>query len=97
MPFVLQIDAMSVYAAVIATAIQIPAERSLLSHSQYIRALLDLKVLHAIAWLGTRDMVSHALTKGCVDRVLIRALMDGKVLITHENKTWWPKAQADAA
>ena len=38
------VGAMSVYAAATATFIKIPAEKSLLSHIQYIRELLDTKV-----------------------------------------------------
>ena len=41
----LYIDAMSVYAAVTATFIKIPAEKPLLPHIQYTRELLDTKVL----------------------------------------------------
>ena len=40
-PMVLIVDAMSVFAAVIATFIKIPAEKSLLCHVQFIRELLD--------------------------------------------------------
>ena len=53
-------------------------------------------MLYAITWLDTRDMVSDALTKGSIVRVLIHALMYGKVLVTHDNKAWWPKVQANA-
>ena len=47
----LYVDAMSVYAAVTATLIKIPAEKSLLSHIQYIRGFLYTKVLEALVWL----------------------------------------------
>ena len=40
-PLVLYVDAMSVYAAVTATFVKTPAEKSLLRHIQFIRELLD--------------------------------------------------------
>ena len=40
------IDAMSVYAAVTASNIRAPAEKSLLSHVQFVRELLDLSLIH---------------------------------------------------
>ena len=73
----LYVDAMSVYAAATATFIEIPAEKSLLSHIQYIRELLDTKVLDALVWLDTRDMVAGGLTKGSVDRDALHACMNG--------------------
>ena len=33
-----------------------------------MRELLDTKVLEALVWLDTRDMVADGLTKGSVDR-----------------------------
>jgi hypothetical protein len=59
-PMVLIVDAMSVFAAVIATFIKIPAEKSLLCHVQFIRELLDRQVLHMLAWFDTRDMSADA-------------------------------------
>ena len=44
-PMVLEIDAMSVYAAVTATYIKHPSEKSLLSHVQFMRELL-LSLIH---------------------------------------------------
>ena len=84
----LYVDALSVYAAVTATFIKIPAEKSLLSHVQYLRELLDTKVLEALAWIDTRDMVADGLTKGAVDRAAIHACMAGKWDIMHEAKVW---------
>ena len=47
----LYVGAMSVYAAATATFIKIPAEKSLLSHIQYIRELLDTRDVEALVWL----------------------------------------------
>ena len=84
----LYVDAMSVYAAVTATFIKIPAEKSLLSHIQYLRELLDTKVLEALAWIDTRDMVADGLTKGAVERDALHECMNGSWKVQHEAKIW---------
>ena len=43
-PMVLYIDAMSVYAAVSASFIKIPADNGMLSYIQYLRELLDNRI-----------------------------------------------------
>ena len=91
MPFVLIIDAMSVYSAVIATNIKIPAEKSLLSHVQFLRERLDRGILKAIIWQDTRDMLADGLTKGAVERTLLHAIMDGRTSSQHASKVWMPK------
>ena len=78
----LYVEAMSVYAAATATFIKIPAEKSLLSHIQYIKELLGTKDLEALVWLDTRDMVADGLTKGSVDRDALHAYMNGINLAT---------------
>ena len=50
----LYVDAKSVYAAVTATNIRPPADKSLLSHVQHLRALLDRRSLSAIVWIDNR-------------------------------------------
>ena len=50
------IDAMSVFAAVTAQNVKAPAEKSLLSHVQFVRELLDKGIIRALIWLDTRDM-----------------------------------------
>ena len=94
-PTVLYVDALSVFAAVTATFIKTPTEKSLLSHIQYLRELLDRKVLRAMSWVGTRDMLSDGLTKGSVARDLLARLLDGYMSITHECKTWSSKDTID--
>ena len=83
----LYVDAMSVYAAVTATFFKIPAEKSLLSHIQYIGELLDTKVLEALVW-HTRDMVADCFTKGSVDRDALHACMNGIWLLQHSAQSW---------
>ena len=83
------VDAMSIYAAVTATFIKIPAEKSLLPHTQYIsRELRDTTVLEALVWLDTRDMVADGLTKGSVDRDALHACMNGIWLLLHSAQSW---------
>ena len=90
-PMVLYVDAMSVYAAVTATFIKTPAEKSLLCHVQFLRELLDHGVLAAIVWLDTRDMSPDGLTKGAVPRDALMKIMDGLYVMNHEAKVWMPK------
>ena len=85
------VDADSVYTSVTAQQVKAPAERSLLVHLQWLRELLDRRVVHTLAWCDTRDMVSDALTKGSVDRASVRAVMDGRLIIEHPAKTWKSK------
>ena len=79
----LYVDALSVFAAVTATFLKIPAEKSLLSHVQYLREILEIKVMEAILWIDTRDMIADGLTKGAVDRVALHGAMAGTWTIQH--------------
>ena len=88
---------MSVFAAVTATYIKHPAEKSLLSHVQFLRELLDSHVIELIFWVDTRDMVSDGLTKGAVDREALHKIMDGFHAYLHEKKTWQSKVSRKQA
>ena len=90
-PMVLYLDAMSVYAAVTAVFIKIPADSSVLCYLQYLRELLDNEVLFALAWVDTRDMLADGMTKGAIDRQDIHDCMSGQLRDTHEMKIWRPK------
>ena len=68
-----------------------PAEKGLLSHVQFVRELLDTKVLDALLWIDTRDMLADGLTKGAVDRWALHECMDGKHTFSHEFKLWSSK------
>ena len=59
----LYVDAMSVFAATTATFIKTPAEKSLLCHVQFLRDLLDKKVLTSLLWIDTRDMIPSVLRR----------------------------------
>ncbi|MFM7983037.1 MAG: hypothetical protein ACKPKO_27310, partial [Candidatus Fonsibacter sp.] len=87
-PMILYIDAMSVFAAVTASFIKIPADNGMLSYVQHLRELLDTRVLTAIAWVDTRDMVADGATKGSVDRSQLHCCMNGTSTLAHELKLW---------
>ena len=84
------IDAMSVYAAVTAAHIKIPAEKALLGHLQFLRELLDKGVINALYWVDTRDMVADGMTKGSVARDAILRAMSGSIIVSHAVKEWSP-------
>ena len=90
-PMALYVDAKSVYAAVTASTVKIPADKSLFVHVQYLRELLDHRVLSSIVWLDTRDMTADGLTKGAVSRDLLHELMSGRMLVQHESEAWSAK------
>ena len=88
LPIALYVDAKSVFAAVTATFIKQPAEKSLLSHVQYIRELLDTGFLRLLFWIDTRDMGADGLTKGAVSREALHAYMRGLMHLQHEYEKW---------
>ena len=90
-PVALYLDAKSVFAAISATFIKQPAEKSLLCHVQYLRELLDKHVLQYLFWLDTRDMGADGLTKGAVTRSLLHSYMDGYMTLQHEHSQWSSK------
>ena len=94
-PLALYVDAKSVYAAVTATFIKTPAEKSLLSHVQYLRELLDMQIVKSLFWLDTRDMGAGGLTKGTISREALHQLMDGWMYINHEFEQWQSKAKIE--
>lgn len=81
---ILAIDAMSIFSAITATQIKIPADSSLLSHLQYLRELLDHQVLNVFWWIDTRDMRADGLTKGAIDRVALHTAMEGAIAMSAE-------------
>ena len=87
-PVSLYLDALSVHVAVSSTFVNIPADNSVLCHVQYIRELLDLKILTALIWCDTRDMLVDGLAKGSIEREMIHSVMGGTAPITHTVKVW---------
>ena len=87
------IDALSVYAAITAAYIKIPSDNGTLMHVQYMRELLDTKVVHSLIWSDTRDMCADGMTKGTVDRMLLDKCMQGTSEVNHQMKVWHPKSK----
>ena len=87
----LHVEAKSVYAAVTASMVKIPADRSLFVHVAYLRELLDRNVVRAMVWLDTRDMMPDGLTKGTVARDLLHTLMAGTMVVAHPAEAWVSK------
>ena len=91
-PIALYLDAKSVFAAVTATFIKQPADKSLLCHVQYLRELLDKGILSFLFWIDTRDMGADGLTKGAVARSLLHTYMGGCMTLDHVFESWCSKA-----
>ena len=72
LPVALYVDTILVFAATTATFVRTPAEKSLLCHVQFLRDLLDKRVLTSLIWIDTRDVISDGLTKGSINREDIR-------------------------
>ena len=82
----LTIDAMSLFAAVAASTVKVPSERSLACHLFWLRELIDRQVINRLVWADTRDMTADCHTKGSVDRQAILALMLGNFKFQHPVK-----------
>lgn len=80
-------DAMSVF-AITAHVAKPPAERFLLSHVQWLRELLDLKVIKYLLWLDTRDIDSDGLTKWKVSRAALHEIMRVISRLRHACMSW---------
>ena len=95
-PMCLYIDAYSVYAAITATFIKMPADNGQLVHLHFIRELLDNGVLKALAWIDTRDMIADGMTKGAVEREALQTTMEGVIRMSPACKLWQSQAQSSA-
>jgi len=87
---VLTTDAEGVYKSLTSRDLKTPTEKTLLGHVCWIRELLQLKLIQAIQWCDTRDMVADGHTKGSIDRELLLQLMRGHQAYKHEVKRHEP-------
>ena len=85
---ILVVDAMSLFAAVAANTVKIPAERSLAGHLFWLRELLDRQIINTLRWCDTRDMNADCHTKGSIDRHAILELMKGRFKFAHAVKNF---------
>ena len=75
---------------------EIPADNGMLSHVQYLKELLESRVISALGWIDSRDMVADGATKGSVDRELLHTCMGGTSVHNHEVKVWRGKVQMNS-
>ena len=88
MPIIVAIDAASVFEAIVAGPVKVPAAKGLFLHLLWVRELLSRGQL--CGWIDTRDMIADGLTKGSVERAALNALMSGKFYRQHAAKLWSP-------
>ena len=69
-------DGMSLLTAVQNVVAKVPTEASTLHHVQWLQQLLRRRVLHALYWVDTRDMIADGMTKGSVPRQALRTLQE---------------------
>ena len=94
-PLELCLDAMSVFEAVSAEDVSIPAECSSKAHLICMRDRVQCGMLQALHWTDTQDMVADGLTKGGIDRaLLLAASRDGRFILAHESRSIFTPAAA---
>ena len=79
-------DSMSLWAAIAAASVKVPAEKNLAVHLFWLRELLGRAVLTRLRWTDTRDMTADGHTKGSIDRSVLRALAEGALYRAHPCK-----------
>jgi hypothetical protein len=77
---------MSMFAAVAASFVNIPADNGMLTHGQYFRELLESSVPTARGWTDTRDTVADGTTRRAVYRHQMHTCLSGTSEIGHETK-----------
>ena len=87
-------DCMSLVAALSAARVKPPAEKPLLLQVQWLREQLDRLVLSTLTWCDTRDMLADGMTKGAVERTLLRKAMSGLVRFTQAFKSWHSRTRS---
>ena len=96
LPLSVCIDGMSLLIAVQNVVAKIPTEASTLHHVQWLQQLLRRRVLHALYWVDTRDMIADGMTKGSVPRQALRTLQEkGAWRLLHEWRKY-PEREVDA-
>ena len=96
-PVDIVVDAKSVSDAISASDVCTPQESSLRIHLIAIRDRLSRGLLRSLSWGDTRDMVADALTKGGIDRTVIRKAMQGSLVMQHPCITHWGHSSCPAA
>ena len=95
-PLPLQVctDGMSLLTALENIVAKIPTEASTLHHVQWLQELTRHRVLDAVFWVDTRDMIADGMTKGSVPRSIIRDAQEkGQWALAHEWRRYPPDEQ----
>ena len=71
------LGALSVYAALTASFINLSADTDVLTHDQYVHDMMDTRVLAACMWTYTRHMIAYGATKGAVHRTELHSCAQG--------------------
>ena len=88
---------MSLLSALENLVAKIPTEASTLHHVQWLQELTRGRMVEAVYWVGTRDMIADGMTKGSVPRSLLRRVQEaGKWTLEHEWKRY-PKEDGASA
>ena len=64
--------------------LKLQVEHGLLPQVQHLHESMDSRVITAIGWVDTRDMVADAASKGVVDLILVHTCTGGASAIKHE-------------
>ena len=86
-PLPLQVctDGMSLLTALENIVAKIPTEASTLHHVQWLQELTRTRVLDAVFWVDTRDMIADGMTKGSVPRSILRSAQEkGQWQLEHD-------------
>ena len=86
-PLPLQVctDGMSLLTALENIVAKIPTEASTLHHVQWLQELTRTRVMDAVFWVDTRDMIADGMTKGTVPRSIIRKAQEtGQWQLDHD-------------
>ena len=81
---------MSLFAAVAAHNIKIPAEKNLAVHLFWLKQLLNRGIISQLQWVDTRDMNAEGHTNGSIDRTALLQLMLGVFSYAHATKLYPP-------
>ena len=87
-PIALYVDARYVCAAITASCVRAPTDNSLLCHVLPARETRDNKVLSALFWLDTRDMIAGGMAKGLVVRGAIHVLTNYRMRFNRPAEAW---------
>ena len=90
LPLVLVCDARSVFDALTAVEVRVPADPHLLYHLMKLREWVDAGIIKQLAWTDTRDMICDGLTKGAPSRIPLLTLQETGTWKVQHPVVMWP-------